>query len=380
MSVIIAMHVLVYRRMAVATRLPKAGRIATAVALVVLGLLFLGGLRSLWAPVLSPDAARPLAWVGMTWLALLFYLALGLAVAGVVLLILRRRDEAPRTRDEAPRARDEAPRTRSNRIAAVVVLALAVATTGWGVAQADDPQITHYELASSDLPPELDGTRVVLLSDLHIGAVSSTKFAEEMVKKANAADPDIVVLAGDLIEGDPDRYGDQLAPLAELDAPLGVYAVTGNHEFISGEPQKWIDRWKELGITVLQNESVTTGPDGATIRIAGVHDASAADGFVSDPKAALNGSSPDEFILYVAHQPKQAEDVDGRGIDLQVSGHTHGGQLWPMHGIVLLDQPMLDGQAKVGDVPVITSRGAGTWGPPVRVGAPPEIPVITLTR
>lgn len=366
--VIIGMHYVIYRRMALAPQWPRRVRLAIGITVGLLLVLMLSAWRSLWAPILSPDAARPLAWVGMSWLAFGLYLSLGLLVVAIVAGVL------------ALRGSDPATRVRVNRIGSLAALAGAAATTTWGLVSAANPEVTDWTVASDQLPEQFDGTTVVLLSDLHIGAVNSERLTRELVDTANAADPDIVILAGDLVEGSPDRYGHQLAPLADLQADLGVYAVTGNHEFISGEPQAWIDIWQELGITVLQNESATIELDGAAIHIAGVHDAMGDGDWQADPDAALDGVPVDEFTLYVAHQPVQAEDAQGRGIDLQVSGHTHGGQLWPMHAAVLAAQPMLGGRATVGDVDVITSRGAAAWGPPVRVGAAPEIPVITLIR
>lgn len=366
LTVIGTLHVVIYRRLTAAPRLSRRLRIGVAAALAVLALLFVGSWTSLWAPLLSPDAARPLAWIGMIWLAFGLYLVLGLLVVAV-LSVIARLARRP--------ARD---RVLLNRVGAVLALVVAAATTTWGIFEAADPDVTSFEVTAGDLPAEFDGTTVVVLSDLHIGAVNSQHAAQRAVDLANAAEPDIVVLAGDLVEGSAARYGYQLAPLADLQADLGVYAVTGNHEFISGEPEAWIQRWQQLGITVLQNEAVTVERNGASLTIAGVHDAAGTGSMRTDPQAALAGVEADEFVLYLAHQPIQAEQAQGMGIDLQLSGHTHGGQLWPMHYAVLASQPMLDGRADVGDVPVLTSRGAAAWGPPVRVGAPPEVPVVTL--
>ncbi|GAB3303497.1 metallophosphoesterase [Epidermidibacterium keratini] len=370
LGLILALHGVIFWRLAVVPGWPKRVQIAIGVAIAVLAVLFVSAWRSLWAPLLSPDAARPLAWVGMTWLAFGLYLFLGLLVfwiaSGVV--ALRGRERTP------------GPRRRLSRIGALTSLAVASAATTWGIIEARSPSVTTWTTASDELPQEFDGIRVALLSDLHTGAVLSDTFIADVVAQTNEQDPDIVVLAGDIGEGDPDRYGTQLAALADLEAPLGVYAVTGNHEFVSGEPAGWMDKWEEYGVTVLGNISQPIERDGASIQIAGVHDESGEAPYATDHDAALEATSPDDYILYVAHQPVQAEDVAGRGIDVQVSGHTHGGQFWPMQGLVLLAQPRLDGYGDVGDVPVLTSRGAGSWGPPVRVGAPPEIPILTLSR
>jgi predicted MPP superfamily phosphohydrolase len=171
---------------------------------------------------------------------------------------------------------------------------------------------------------------------------------------------------------------DALAPLADLEAPLGVYAVSGNHEFISQQADAWMDHWETLGIDVLRNENVTLTRGSTSIRLAGIHDETGTGADAPNLERALSGVPADAFTLLAAHQPKAAESARGKAVDLQLSGHTHGGQLWPFRYAVLLQQPVVDGLDAVGDVPVLTSRGAGAWGPPVRVLAPPQIPVITL--
>lgn len=186
------------------------------------------------------------------------------------------------------------------------------------------------------------------------------------------------MLGGDLIDGKVSQVSDALAPLADLEAPLGVFAVSGNHEFISQEADAWMDHWETLGIDVLRNENVTLTRGSASIRMAGIHDETGRGPDSPNIDDALAGVPADTFTMLAAHQPKAAESGQGKGVDLQLSGHTHGGQLWPFRYAVLLQQPLVDGLGAVDDVPVLTSRGAGAWGPPVRVLAPPEIPVITL--
>lgn len=370
LGLILGLHVFIFWRLAVVPGWPRRARWVIGGAIAVLAALFVSAWRSLWAPVLSPGAARPLAWVGMSWLAFGLYLFLGLLVVWIVAGFVALRG----------RERSRATRLRVNRVGSATALVVAAATTTYGIVEASTPSVTTWTASSDALPDEFDGVRVALLSDLHTGAVLSRDFIADVVAATNAQEPDIVVLAGDLGEGDPDRYGAQLAPLADLEAPLGAYAVTGNHEFISGDAGGWIAALERYGVTMVANTSMPIERDGASIRIAGVHDEAAEAPYTYDPDAALAQTSPDEFTLYLTHQPAAADDVQGRGIDLQLSGHTHGGQLWPLQALVLLDQPRLDGYGLVGDVPVLTSRGAGSFGPPVRVGAPPEIPIITLTR
>ena len=175
------------------------------------------------------------------------------------------------------------------------------------------------------------------------------------------------------------RYAAEIAPLADLRAPLGVVATTGNHEMYQ-DTANWVREFESLGLRVLRNESVPLTRGDATLVLAGVHDREGDDEWAPDYAAALAGVDPSAFVLLAAHQPKQAEQVQGRGVDLQLSGHTHGGQMWPLNYVVPLQQPVLDGLERVGDVPVLTSRGVGAWGPAIRVLAPPEVPIVTLRR
>ncbi|MFC7491919.1 MULTISPECIES: metallophosphoesterase [unclassified Knoellia] len=358
-----------HRRLVVApgwrTRWRYAGT-AVLVALTVLSVVAIaGGLR--WG---TADDTRPVAWVGLTWLVVALYLILTLA-AGQVLAVLAWL--------LTPRERRATALRRFNRMVALVALAAALGTTAYGAVAAANPTITRTTHTATELPQAFDGTTVALVTDLHAGVVHGADFAQEVVDRVNAAAPDLIVLSGDVVDAPFDRHRAEIAPLADLKAPLGVFAVTGNHEIYTGSTAEWVAEWERLGITVLANASEVLTRDGATISIAGVHDHEGTGDFTPDPERALAGTS-DAFTLYVAHQPRMAEVSQDLGVDLQLSGHTHGGQVWPGELVVPLQQPMVEGFAVVDGVPVITSRGAGTWGPPVRVAAAPEIPLITLRR
>nr|WP_301539747.1 metallophosphoesterase [Nocardioides sp. zg-DK7169] len=215
-----------------------------------------------------------------------------------------------------------------------------------------------------------------MLTDLHVGAVRGRAWVERAVEMVDAEDPDLVVLAGDLVDGRERYTGPDLAPLADLDAPLGVLAVSGNHEMETGDATAYLARWEELGITVLRNEQLVLTRDGEELVVAGIHDDTGTGDLAPDPEAALAGTAPEEYVVLVAHQPRQL--VADAGVDLHLSGHTHGGQLWPFGWLVPLQQPTLAGVDEVDGVTVVTSRGFGTSGPPVRTGAAPEITVVTL--
>jgi len=250
---------------------------------------------------------------------------------------------------------------------------------GYGAWEATQVSVTRYELSSPVLPEQFDGTTVALVADIHAGAVRDSAFTRDVVDLVAAEQPDLVVIAGDLVDGTAARYGPEVAPLADLSAPLGVYAVTGNHEMYR-DTANWVEEFRSLGLTVLENEFLDLTRGDARITLAGVHDREGTGRWAPDYGAALSGTDAAGFVLLLAHQPVQAESVQGRGVDLQLSGHTHGGQMWPLGYLVPLQQPVVDGLSDVGDVPVLTSRGVGAWGAAVRVAAPPEVPLVTLRR
>jgi uncharacterized protein len=239
--------------------------------------------------------------------------------------------------------------------------------------------VTRFEVVSPQLPPQFDGVRVALVTDLHAGAVRSAAFTQQVVDLVNEQRPDLVVVAGDLVDGTAARYSPEIGPLSGLEAPLGVFATTGNHEMFR-DTANWVTAFEDVGLTVLRNTAVPLRRDGATVTLAGVHDATGEGQWAPDYDAALGGTHAGGFTLLAAHQPLQALSVEGRGVDLQLSGHTHGGQMWPINYLVPLQQPMLEGKATVAGTTVVTSRGAGAWGPAVRVAAPPEVPIVTLRR
>lgn len=358
-----------HRRLVVAPGWRTPWRYAVSLTIVVLtGLAVLtaaGGLR--WG---TADDTRPVAAVALTWLVVALYLTLALAgtqlVALVLWLVTAREQRAPLLR-------------RFNRTTAPLVAVVALGVTAYGSVAAADPTLTRTTHTSAALPQSFDGTTVALVTDLHAGVVHGADFAQKVVDRVNAAQPDLIVLSGDVVDAPFERHRSEIAPLAGLAAPLGVFAVTGNHEMYTGSTAEWVAEWQRLGITVLSNTSAVVSHGTETIRVAGVHDHEGTGEFAPDPARALEGTG-DAFTLYVAHQPRMAALSSGRGVDLQLSGHTHGGQVWPFDLLVPLQQPMVEGFAVIDGVPVITSRGAGAWGPPVRVAASPEIPLITLTR
>jgi predicted MPP superfamily phosphohydrolase len=212
-----------------------------------------------------------------------------------------------------------------------------------------------------------------------MGPTIGRRFMEDLVRRTNALAPDLVAITGDLVDGTVDELADALAPLGKLRARWGVYFVTGNHEYFSGV-EGWLAHLPTLGVRVLRNERVAIGAGGDTFDLAGIEDYSAANypGYGADLPRALLGRDPARELVLLAHQPRQVLEAALHGVGLQLSGHTHGGQIWPWGWVVRLVQPCVAGLARFRDTTLYVSRGAGYWGPPMRLAEPAEITRIRL--
>jgi uncharacterized protein len=216
---------------------------------------------------------------------------------------------------------------------------------------------------------------------LHVGPLLGRAFVQDVVDRTNALSPDLIAITGDLVDGSVADLGHLIAPLAELRAKHGVFFVTGNHEYFSGAAQ-WVNELTRIGIRVLQNERVSIGNGSASFDLAGVDDRSAVHYGGLAPRAAVERAladrDPARELVLLAHQPRSALDAETFGVGLQLSGHTHGGQLWPFGLLVKLQQPFSAGLYLHRGSHVYVSRGTGFWGPPMRLGAPSEITHVRL--
>jgi hypothetical protein len=232
------------------------------------------------------------------------------------------------------------------------------------------------------LPPALSGLSVVQLSDVHVGPLIGERFVETIVSRANRLRPDAVVITGDLVDGSVESLRRHTEALGRLKARFGVFFVTGNHEYYSGV-DPWLSELTRLGIRVLRNERVSLGDAGASIDLAGVDDYTAdrfGGGHGADLSKAVAGRDPERELILLAHQPRAIEAAGQAGVGLQLSGHTHGGQIWPFGHAVRLVQPYIAGlHAHNPGTQIYVSRGTGFWGPPMRLWAPAEITKLILT-
>ncbi|MEH0546422.1 metallophosphoesterase [Streptomyces sp. B21-105] len=378
---------------------------------------------------------RVLAWPGFLWLALSIYLLLGVVVGEAVRPLLRRflekraraaapagtavahprpdpvpvgaptgsgKPEPGRPASEKPASEDpEAERTASertasertasgkpglgapspsrrlfvSRVAAGAAAAAAAGTVGYGTyGVLRGPRVKRVTVPLAKLPRAAHGYRIAVVSDIHLGPVLGRGFAQKVVDTINATQPDLIAVVGDLVDGSVKDLGPAAAPLSQLRARHGSYFVTGNHEYFSGA-ESWVEEVRRLGLTPLENARTEL----AWFDLAGVNDiAGESEGQGPDFTRALGGRDTARACVLLAHQPVQIHDAMRHGVDLQLSGHTHGGQLWPGNLVAAAANPTLAGLERHGDTQLYVSRGAGAWGPPTRVGAPSDITVVEL--
>jgi predicted MPP superfamily phosphohydrolase len=240
--------------------------------------------------------------------------------------------------------------------------------------------VRQVDVSLSRLPAALDGFRIAHLTDLHIGATLDGDWLREVVADVSRLTCDLIVITGDLVDGYVHHLKDHVAPLGGLAAPHGVFFVTGNHEYFY-DADDWIAAVEGWGIRVLRNERVSIGDGAHTFDLVGVDDYNAKrmlEGHGQDLARALEGISPNRETVLLAHQPRTIFEAAEKGVGLQLSGHTHGGQIWPITHLVGLQQPYNKGLFEQGNTQIYVSQGTGYWGPPMRLGTENEIAVIRL--
>ncbi|MEU7643598.1 metallophosphoesterase [Streptomyces huasconensis] len=409
-----ALHWYAWRRLVRDTTAgPGRARRAGTVVFVAGPLLVLAALVAGRAGAPFP-LQRIVAWPGYLWLALSLYLLLALLVGELVRPLLGwwvgRRGSGTEAAhsvegdlgeraspveaasaepgsvesvENTPTATTPAPspvpapsrRLFVSRIVGGGVAAAAVGTVGYGAyGVLRGPRVKRVTVPLAKLPRGAHGFRIAVVSDVHLGPILGRGFTQRVVDTVNATQPDLIAVVGDLVDGSVEDLGPAAAPLAGLRSRHGAYFVTGNHEYFSGAEQ-WVDHVRELGLHPLRNaRTELPGFD-----LAGVDDVAGEDeGQGPDFAKALGDRDRSRASVLLAHQPVVIHDAVEHGVDLQLSGHTHGGQLWPGNLVADLANPTLAGLERYGDTQLYVSRGAGAWGPPVRVGAPSDITVVEL--
>jgi predicted MPP superfamily phosphohydrolase len=257
---------------------------------------------------------------------------------------------------------------------AVAFLGLRVVLTG--------PKVKEVVVPIKGLAKGLEGLRIVQLSDLHVGPTIRLGYVDQVVETVMSLKPDLVAVTGDLADGTPESLAPHMRPLENLKAALGVFYVTGNHEYYWGA-DRWVKRVKELGFIPLMNENRLVDFRGAKVLVGGVTDTSGGHFLPthdSDPKLAAAGGQTRDFSLLLAHRPDSCLEAEPAGFDLQLSGHTHGGQFFPASLLIPLFHRYSSGLNRHGRLWLYVNSGTGYWGPPHRFAVPAEITLLTLAR
>lgn len=342
-----------------------------AVAAFKFHLLHLFGGPMFFSPVLPEGVLLAAAWL-FSVLFLFFFLLLAADVIRLlyllVLFCLRKK--------KTERFRIIGNRVNLALLAFAAVLATVGMAGGTGV-----PRVKEETISVNHLPDGADGLTVAVLADLHVDGITRADRIRKIVERTNALNPDIVIIAGDFVDGTVPVHGDDLRPLADLKARYGVFGVPGNHEYYSGY-EEWMEFLPTLGIRMLHNEHVQTG--GGAVVLAGVTDpvAGIMGKEVPDIRKALAGAPEKGVRILAAHQPRLVPEAAEHGVDLQVSGHTHGGMIAGIDRLVArFNEGFVSGLYTVGGMKLYVSNGAGIWnGFPIRIGVPSEIVLIRLRK
>jgi predicted MPP superfamily phosphohydrolase len=393
-SLLGGMHWYLWLRLVRDPALADPWRRLLSVALIVLTFSVPIGMLALRLAPRPLDRIIPVA--AFTWLGVGFLLF----VAVLALDLARLAAEGATLLADYLRARPEPPADPARRVFVARALAgtAAVATAGvsaYAFRKATGPaEVSEVPVRLERLPPALSGLTIAQISDLHVGPTIVARDVRRIVDQVNGLRPDVVAITGDLVDEGVGALRAAVSHVGDLRARYGVYFVTGNHEYYvpSERPgslgaSEWMEELRRLGVRVLRNERVTIGDAGASLDLAGVDDYSApGPGHAANLAKAVAGRDPDRSLVLLAHQPRTGAVADSvrSGVELQISGHTHGGQIAPWNLVVAAVFPYVKGlyrheeDGRAGQV--FVSRGTGYWGPPLRLGAPPEIAKLVLTR
>jgi predicted MPP superfamily phosphohydrolase len=364
------LHYYIARRLVLDPGWPAPWRQSLLAAIAVLGATLVA--QPVVERLLRPPLSRLVSWPASLWMGFAFLALLLLGASDAVLWV------AGGVARAAPDVSVGAERTAALRAVAVAAAVLVAGAVGLRTALRP-PALRRVEIRLARWPVALDGFRIVQLSDLHIGPILRRGFAEKLVAEVDRLAPDLIAVTGDLVDGSVRQLEGEVEPLGELSAPHGVYFVTGNHDYYSGA-ETWLARIEQLGIRPLRNERVRIGDGDGAFDLAGVddHRGDWLRGSSEDLTRALGDRDPDRPVVLLAHDPASFDGARAMGVDLQISGHTHGGQIWPFGYLVRLAVPQVAGLLRRGRSQLYVSRGSGFWGPPIRLFAPSEITEIVI--
>lgn len=340
--------------------------------IVAFWVMFVWGVAAMFGGRLSGgEAPLWLVWPGYIWLGATFILLalfvlwdLGFAISKLAMGAMER-------------PLDESRRAFLLDASRATITAITASVVGYGTRVAlAAPEVEEVDVPIDGLPEALNGYRIVQVSDIHVGPTIKGEFARDLVNRVNELEPDMIAVTGDMVDGSVAMLSKYTREFAAFDAPDGVFFCTGNHEYYSGA-EEWVRELRSYDWNVLLNEHRVIEKEGATLVVAGCTDYSTSD---TDPQKALEGAPEHDCSVLLAHQPKSIKAAKAAGYDLQISGHTHGGQFFPANMFVGFFHPFSVGLGKAENTWIYVNRGTGYWGPPNRAGVPPEITVLTLVQ
>lgn len=374
-----SVHFYLYRRLVVAPALPAPWSTIGRVTLITLAVSI--PLSFVFIRLVSNNVARYFVYPVYVWMGLMlmfFFVLLGMdLLRGLAWILTKATGHDDLLAD--PERRLLLARTIAGAAVGTVFTAGAIGLAhGLGKLA-----VRRVEVTLAQLPREMDGFTIVQLTDLHLGPMRHREWVAEVVKRVNKLKPDLVAITGDLADGTVAQLADDVAPLKALKPPHGVFFVTGNHEYFADLPG-WLNHLPSIGMRVLRNERVTIrrgGPHGPSFDLAGVDDHEGrrfAPGHGTDIPKAMQGADPKRAVVMLAHQPRAVLEACQHNVGLVLSGHTHGGQIWPWRYLVYLQQPYVDGLHNHKGTQIYVSSGTGFWGPPIRLGSTAEITHVIL--
>ncbi len=372
LALLVATHGYIGWRHISPSGLTGAARVGAWASVVVMGLLLMLGFTArFW---LKPPLADIASWVGFITLGFFSFVLVTTVLRDIVWLFAKVGRVLPE---------DLERRTMLLRMTNLAALGTSGVLTAVGVVGARRrAAIVDVTVPIVDLPAALEGFKIAQITDVHVGPTIKKNYIEEIVDGVNSIGADLVAVTGDVVDGSVAELAEHIAPFANLKGKHGVFFCTGNHEYYSGADE-WVAELTRLGLRCLMNEHVVIDHNGAAVVVAGVTDFNAEHvlpAHTSSPKRAFDSAPANAFKLLLAHQPRSCTAAAEAGAQLQLSGHTHGGQFIPWNFFVKLQQPFVAGLDRFNELWVYTSRGTGYWGPPVRVGAPSEITRLRLVR
>jgi uncharacterized protein len=375
-AIIGGLHYYFWVRLVRDTQLPAPARQIATVATIALACILVA------TPILSrlvPAIGRPMAWPGFMWLGMMFFLAVALFGTDLLRMLAWLVG-----RLSGHLVFDPTRRTLLARIFAGAALGTVAGVTTAAVRSTRGRVgVKRVEVVLDRLPAAADGMRIVQLCDMHVGGLLGKGFVEEVVHTTNQLSPDVIAVVGDLVDGSVEELRPAIAPMGNLRARFGTFFVTGNHEYYSSSGAgAWMGELERIGMRVLRNQRVPVGDTDTGFDVAGVPDHTAnrfpEEGPGEDVAQTMRDRDPSRAVVLLAHQPVTVREAAVHGVDLQLSGHTHGGQIWPWGALVRLQQPFVRGLHRINDTQLYVSCGTGFWGPPMRLGAPAEITEIVL--